>query len=370
MAVARPVRPAPTAAPEPATGGPGLSRSGRAVLIALAVISLALLCIVMFPFASALLFAAVLAGAFHPWQEKLAGRLGGRRQLAAILLTVAVTLLLVLPLAALTVTLGKQIVEGGAYVRDTLQQGGVPALVEKLPPSLRGLAEKVTSQLPRTQAEIGEMAGNQSGRAAAAVGGLLRATSNVVLQTALMLVALFFFLVDGPRLVSWLGGVTPLGEKRTHEILSDFRNVSVAVLVSSVATAGVQSAVAFLGYLAVGVPQPLFFAAATFVVAFIPAVGGTSVTLVVAALMFATGRPQAALFLAGWGLLVVGFVDNLVKPLLMRGRMEVHGAVIFFALLGGLAAFGPVGLVAGPLILAFFLAIIRICNRDLALPSS
>ena len=58
------------------------------------------------------------------------------------------------------------------------------------------------------------------------------------------------------------------------------------------------------------------------------------------------------------------FTDNLVKPLLMRGRMEVHGAVIFFALLGGLAMFGPVGLVAGPLILSFFLAVVRMCQRD------
>jgi predicted PurR-regulated permease PerM len=64
---------------------------------------------------------------------------------------------------------------------------------------------------------------------------------------------------------------------------------------------------------------------------------------------------------------VVGFVDNLVKPLLMKGRMEVHGALIFFALVGGLAAFGPVGLVAGPLVLSFFLAVVRLC-RHTSLP--
>jgi predicted PurR-regulated permease PerM len=359
----------PAVAPVQGPARSGLSRAGRIILISLVVLSLALLCLVIYPFASALLFAAVLAGAFQPWLEKLARRFGGRRQAAAALLTVAVTLLLVLPLAALTVIMGKQVVEGVAYVRDTLQHGGVPALVEKLPPSLRGLGQKVMGQLPHTQEEIGELAGNQTGRAAAAVGGILRATSTVLLQTALMLVAFFFFLVDGPKLVDWVGGATPLGVERTHEILGDFRNVSVAVLVSSVATAGVQSAVALLGYLFVRVPQPLFFTAATFVVAFIPAVGATSVTVVVSLLLFAAGRTSAAIFLLAWGLLVVGFVDNLVKPLLMRGRMEVHGAVIFFALLGGLAAFGPVGLVAGPLILAFFLAIVRICHRDLATPS-
>jgi predicted PurR-regulated permease PerM len=132
-----------------------------------------------------------------------------------------------------------------------------------------------------------------------------------------------------------------------------------------VATAGVQAIVAFVGYLITGVPQPLFFAAVTFVIAFIPALGATSVTLLVSALLFVSGHSHAALFLAAWGLFVVGFSDNVVKPLLMRGRMEVHGAVIFFALLGGLAVFGPVGLVAGPLILSFFLAVVRMCQRDL-----
>jgi predicted PurR-regulated permease PerM len=81
-------------------------------------------------------------------------------------------------------------------------------------------------------------------------------------------------------------------------------------------------------------------------------------------LLFLTGHGSAALFLALWGILVVGFVDNLVKPLLMRGRLEVHGALIFFALLGGLATFGPVGLVAGPLTLSFFLAVMRIAERE------
>ena len=66
---------------------------------------------------------------------------------------------------------------------------------------------------------------------------------------------------------------------------------------------------------------------------------------------------------------MVGFTDNVVKPLLMRGRMEVHGAVIFFALLGGLAMFGPVGLIAGPLILSFFLAVVRMCRHEVEAPA-
>jgi len=102
----------------------------------------------------------------------------------------------------------------------------------------------------------------------------------------------------------------------------------------------------------------------TFVVAFIPAVGAASVVLAVAAFLFVNGQSQAALALALWGALVVSTIDNLVKPWLLQGRIEIHGGLIFFALLGGIATFGPVGLVAGPLILSFFLAVVRLARQE------
>ena len=83
-----------------------------------------------------------------------------------------------------------------------------------------------------------------------------------------------------------------------------------------------------------------------------------------AGLLLVTGKTGAATFLAIWGVLAVGLTDNVVKPWLMKGRMEVHGALIFFAIVGGLSMFGPVGLVAGPLILAFSLAVVRLFERD------
>jgi len=136
------------------------------------------------------------------------------------------------------------------------------------------------------------------------------------------------------------------------------------VIVSTVITAAVQALAALIGYVIARVPHPVFFAGLTFLVAFIPAVGAASVCVVAAALIFATGHPYMALFLALWGFLVVGLVDNVVKPLLVRSGMEMRGAVVFFALIGGLGAFGTVGLLIGPLAVAFFLALLRMYQRD------
>jgi predicted PurR-regulated permease PerM len=340
----------------------------RTVLVGLTLISLGLLAAIVYPFASALFFAAVLAGSFSGWVDRLSVRLGGRRPLAAALMTVVVALLIVLPVAVLVVVLGREAMAAVTYLRDTLQHGGLPALLDDLPPSLQGLAAEIRKYLPQDGEPIEEIATAPS-RAAAAMGGVLVATSRALLEIGLMLVALYFLLVDGRALVDWLSDVAPIGKGRMLELLADFRNVSEAVLVSSFATAGVQAVAALAGFVVVGVSQPLFFALATFIMAFIPVLGAASVSFFLAVVLYLSGDlgPGAALGLGLWSVVGVGLADNLVKPLLMKGRMEVHGAVIFFALVGGLAAFGPVGLAAGPLIVSFFLAIVRMCRRDLQL---
>jgi predicted PurR-regulated permease PerM len=164
--------------------------------------------------------------------------------------------------------------------------------------------------------------------------------------------------------VRWLADVLPLRRGQTERLLLEFRRVSVAVIVSSLATAGIQSAVALVGYLIAGVPNPIFFGIVTFIIGLIPAVGAGAVVLTAAALLFVSGHAGWALFLAIWGIGPVGLIDNVVKPYLIRGGVAMHGAVIFFSLLGAIAYFGAVGLIAGPLIVSFFLAVLRMWDRD------
>src|SRR5664280_1144502 len=139
-------------------------------------------------------------------------------------------------------------------------------------------------------------------------------------------------------------------------------------VLSTVITSGVQAVVALVGYFIARVPHAIFFAGVTFFIAFIPAIGAGAVCLVAALLLFATGHPYAALFLALWGLIIVGTVDNLIKPLLIRAGMHMNAAVVFFSLIGGLSAFGGVGLLLGPLVVALFLSLLRIYQRDFKVP--
>ena len=339
-------------------------QAARWTLLILTIIAVGLLALIVEPFAAALFLAAVLAGALSPWYERLAARLRGRRQIAAGLTTTAMLLVVVLPLASISMVLAKEVTDGAAYVRNTLRSEGVQGIVNDLPRPLRALAQKGMTQLPQDQESLQQMTEKQSGRAAAAVGGVLTATWSIVVQSVMMLIAFFFFLVDGPKLVDWLEDVMPLGRGQTRRLLGDFRRVSVAVIVSSVATAAIQAVVALVGYLIARVPNAIFFAMVTMIVALVPAVGAGSVVLAAAVIMYLGGHPYSALFLAIWGILAVGLIDNVVKPYLIRGGLQLHGAVVFFALLGGLAYFGPVGLVAGPLVVSFFLAVLNMWDRD------
>ena len=342
-----------------------LPSADRAILVGLTLVGMVLLGSLIYPFASALLFAAVLAGAFYPMFERLTLWLGKRPTAAAGLITFMVGALLATPTIWLGLKIGDEVLTGvGSVARALRGGGGVPELVRLLPPSIQTRVRQAINSVPGGNEQIESMADDRGGDAAAAVTAGVIKGAQVTIDFTLMLVAMFFLLLDGKKLVHWIATVAPLPEQQILDICTDFRTVSAAILFSSLGTAGVQSAAALLGYLAAGVPQPVFFTFVTFVVAFIPAVGAASVVLAVALLLFFTGHSDAALALALWGILVVSTIDNLVKPWLLGGRVEIHGGLIFFALVGGMAMFGAVGLVAGPLILSFFLAVVRLARRE------
>ena len=340
----------------------------RFFLLLLATAAILLAAIVR-PLASPLFLGAVLAGVLWPLHLRLTRRLWRRRGISAGILVAAVVLVLVGPLVALSTVVVKQASDGLSLVSKTVRSEGVVGLLDKLPPSVAKLAKRGVEALPHEpDADLSDTIEKQvsarGGKAAAAVGAAVAATGSLIVQAAMMLIALFFLLVSGDQLVAWIDSISPLRPGQTRELLTEFKKVSYAVIVSTVITAAVQAAAALIGYFIARVPQPLFFAGLTFLVAFIPAVGAASVCVVAAGLLFVTGHPYLALFLALWGFLVVGLVDNIVKPFLVKSGMEMHGAVVFFSLIGGLSAFGTVGLLIGPLAVAFVMALLRIYQRD------
>jgi predicted PurR-regulated permease PerM len=332
----------------------------RHFLLALTVLAFWLAWLVVRPFAGVLFMAAVVASVTAPMVAALSRRMKGARGRAAALVTVGLLVAVVGPLTAIGAVVVGQAGEAVNWLSRAVQQEGLAGLLGRLPEAMQPLALKLAERLPHGAQEFEAALRSTLGSGAfSTVGGLLQATGGVLTQFLLFFVALFFLLADGPRLVEWMKEMMPLPAGKAAVLFGYLRTVTSSVVVSTLATSGVQTILALGGYLIAGVPSALFFALLTFFTSFIPAVGTMLIWLPLAGLKMATGHVVAGWFLIAWGALVVGMADNFVKPVLIRRGVAFPVGLVFFALLGGLAAFGPVGLVAGPLSLAFLVATIR-----------
>jgi predicted PurR-regulated permease PerM len=334
------------------------------VLLVLLLGSLALVAYVAWPLAVPLFLAAVLAVFLAPLQQRLNVLFRNRRGPAAAVMVLGVFLILIVPLAGLSAVIVKEALEGAKFVFDLLRSEGVTGVIEKLPVPLQNVATRVLAYVGDLDDLVQRNIATQGGKAASVVGAALSATGSLIFDLAMMLIALFFLLVQGEALLAWIDSASPLKPGQTRELFREFKNVSYAVIASTLLTAGVQALVALAGYLIARVPHPVFFGGLTFFFALVPALGAATVCLFAALILLLTGHPYMAAFLAVWGLVVVGLVDNVVKPYLIKGGLEMAGAVVFFALIGGIVVFGMIGLLVGPLAVALFLALLRMYQRD------
>jgi predicted PurR-regulated permease PerM len=318
---------------------------------------------VAFPLWRPLLIAAVLAGVLSPLYESTLRRLGGRRSLTAALFTAATIILILIPLGLLAAIAVHEATDAITLVRKTIAAEGIPGLIAKTPDPIEHWllrAEKLMpTEVNRAQSQLA--AGSRW--ALGAMSGALAMVARFSFRLVMMLIALFFLLRDGRGLIEWFMRATPLAPERVREMMREFRTVARSVLGANFITGGAQAVIATIGYFIGHAPSPIFFGLLTLFASLIPSVGTALITLPVAGLVLLLGHPWAALFLALWGAFVVGLIDNFLRPLLIRGGGHLHGALIFFSLIGAMSAFGAIGVFLGPLALVFFLAVVRTRRR-------
>jgi predicted PurR-regulated permease PerM len=319
-----------------------------------------LLALTIAPLWQPLVIAAVIAGVISPIYERVVRRWHGRRTLTATLFTLGTVLLILLPLAGLLVIAIREALNAADFISKTLASSGVAGLVDRAPDPLAGWLRHLLRYLPHEIQKVQSQLAAGGRWALATVSGALATAGHFAFQLAMMLIAFFFLLRDGRALVGWLVRTSPLPEGRARAVLDELRAVARSVLGANFITGAAQATVATIGFFIAGAPGPIFFGLVTLITSMIPSVGSALVTLPVAALMFLTGHRWAALFLTAWALFVVGLIDNLLRPILIKGgATRLHGVLVFFSLIGAIGAFGAVGLFIGPLILTFFLATAR-----------
>ena len=194
--------------------------------------------------------------------------------------------------------------------------------------------------------------------------GFVGATTLLIVDGFLVVVSMYYFFIDGPRLLDEAGHLSPLEPRYQREFVRELRAVAQTMIYVNLVTSLVQGVVGGLGFWLVGLPQPLAFGALMALLALVPVVGTGLVWVPAGLALVIGGRSWEGAFLLGWGLVVIGSVDNLLRPFLAKGRIGLHPLLVFVTIFGGIAAFGPEGAIIGPLVGSVFTAVMRIWKRD------
>lgn len=325
---------------------------------------------VMWPFRDPLFLALVLASVLQGPYRALTRLLRGHKNLAAITATLALLVLLIGPLAAVLAMATTQVLKGLTFVRDELGIASVHQLraEESLPPRAQQLIEHTLATLHLSLTQVEGYLREAATFAEHGLQSVLESSSRAGFHTAIMLIAFYFFLSDGDRLAAWLRRVSPLQTRQTSDLLEEFRAVSRASILGTAIASGFQAITATIGFFIFGVPNAVFFGLITLIASFIPVVGTLLVWVPACGFLWLLGHHAGSILLAVWCLVFVVGAEHLGKPFAMRfvlgGKDEMNTGLVFLSLLGGLEMFGLIGLVLGPLVFAFLLAMLRIYERD------
>lgn len=342
-------------------------RKGLLALALLAAASAALVILLLAPFLKPLLFAAVLAVAFEPLYERLL-RLLRSTALAALAATLIIVMLVLAPLGLIVVNV---IQEAGvvyqAAAHYTSQQGGWAAWTAKaVEQPVQWVATKTGLPAPDVKAALLDQA-QALVKLLGSWGASLLSNITVSLANGLLaLFILFFLFLEGPKIRDGLYEWSPLPRGRTAMLLGAIRDSIVANFHGMAAVAVVQGALTSLGFLLTGLAAPVFWGVAAAICSLIPVVGTAIVWLPAALFLLLQGAWGKALLLALWGSVVVGMSDNVVRPWVLSGRTGMNGLLVFFALMGGMQAFGVIGLFAGPVIFSTAAAVFRMLREEMA----
>lgn len=304
------------------------------------------------PFASVILWAIVLALIFSPLQRRLLARSGRPSLAAALTLAVALALVL-LPLALLSLAVVGEVGNLAEQVPARWSEWTADPVFGARAAAWRSDLEARFPFLARIDAErvketLEALVQRALQRTFGVVGNLIEGAIGLVL----VVFSLFYLLRDGERFSAILRAILPISERQSGLLLARTAAVLQASVLGVIAVACLQGVLGGLTFAVLGLPSPILWGVVMAFFAMIPMVGAGAIWAPAAILLFATGHPGKAIALCAVGALVIGTIDNILRPHLVGGRTGMHELVVFFAVLGGLRVFGLVGLLVGPAVFA------------------
>ena len=287
---------------------------------------------------------------------------------AALLATFAVLLIFVLPALLIASAAGGELIKAARYFgdRSTEEGGAIAYLTEKQQSALQWLGKYVDVEQLHLQSTLANLPGQVSKFLLAVgshlVGGLAGFAGNAVLT----FLVLFFLFRDGRGAIENITSILPLNRDQTMRLLNGIRDSVIANLYGILAVGLAQGLLMAVALAILRVPSALLLGLTTAVCSLIPLVGTMLVWLPTAIYLMVTGHIWKGIFLIIWGTAVVGTIDNIIRPLVIGSRVELHPLLLLFSLLGGLQVFGFLGIFIGPVVISVIAALINMLRQELA----
>ena len=303
--------------------------------------------LVVGPFLGALAWAAVFAMLLAPLFKRLTPRLGTTG--AALATTFLAFVLIIGPLVTVIAVLAQEATRMVSLARDTGFAADTPARLQEIWDAIR---HRVPFELPDDPLALIRQALHAiAGFLASSAGSFVANIASALFQIFVILFALFFLLRDGKSIVSQVRELLPFEPARRDRLLQQTYDLVIASVGASFAVAFSQGLIAGIAFWLIGFGSPVFLGVLTAFFSLLPAVGSWIVWVPAAIWLFASGDVTRGLVLTGVGVGIIGMVDNVLRPILLSGRASMSGLLIFIGLLGGVSAFGFIGLVVGPVVL-------------------
>jgi predicted PurR-regulated permease PerM len=316
-----------------------------------------------------LLWAVLLGALLAPLTGRLSQRLGDRPQLAASIVTALTVLLFVIPVAVIAAA----VIGQARQLLHTMEtKGPLPSThdfnlstIPWLQQGIDWIGTNIGVSLQQMQDWTVAGAKRLLESMVSSGGSVVLGALGTVVSFTLMLFVLFFVLRDGPRVAQAAVRLLPIEPQRRSRLWHHLAEVTRAVFMGIGLTALVQGVLLGVGFRIAGVPSPLLFGALGVVLSLVPFVGTVLLWGPAAIWLAARGEYGAATFLTAWGTLLVGSVDNFLRPFLISGQAAVPTLAVFIGVMGGLAAFGFIGLFLGPIVLGMVVALFRFETEQL-----
>lgn len=315
------------------------------------------------PYLNILVLAATFAIITFPMYQKINRALGSKIPGISSFLSIVVVVIIV---GTPITILGMQVFQEATNVYERIQgnvleeQGILGDVKPASNPIIRKLQERFEGFVTYVSADLDTYAENVLQWFLTHLGPFFQGAAQIVLGIFLWFLSLYYFLKEGHRIKSLFVTFSPLSDRYDTEIVARIVNSVKSVVGGSLIIALLQGTLAGIGFAIFGVPLPAIWGLVAVIAALVPTVGTALITLPAAAYLFLVSSPFMAGGMLIWGIVIVGGIDNIIRPKLLERGIHIHPLTILLSVLGGIAFFGPIGFLTGPIIVSLLAEFLKI----------